>query len=194
MESFQKVESQVSHVAKDLPELPGTTVKRSFIMHRQDSWQNHLQRISPFLIAGEGVWWTQSSKFHFHDGAEDCARQDDFTLLHFRQQSIVDVEERRKSCWNAIVTNRVPIPTTEVKVYDIHGTRTGRIQYSEDNTVTFVPLPANTSPDTNSPFPCERPVGDDDGYGGDVDGNSGDDGCYGDPGVGDGVGDDGVGS
>lgn len=56
MASVEKGDTQVSHVAKDLPKLPGTTVKISFIGHRKDSWQSHLQRISPFLIAGEGVW------------------------------------------------------------------------------------------------------------------------------------------
>jgi hypothetical protein len=46
MVSVEKGDTQVSPVAKDLPNFPGTTVKASFIRHRQDSWQNHLQSIS----------------------------------------------------------------------------------------------------------------------------------------------------
>lgn len=55
----ERGDSQVSHVAKNLPKLPGTNVKSSFIRHTEDSWQRHLQRISPFLTAGEGVWWSR---------------------------------------------------------------------------------------------------------------------------------------
>lgn len=118
MVSVQNGDTQVSLVAKDLPELPGTTVKRSFIKHRLDSWQIHLQRISPFLTAGKGVWWTNSGDdFHFYDGAGDSTTHsgDGFTLLHFRQHTVADVEERRKRCWDTIVSDKIPIPTTDIK-------------------------------------------------------------------------------
>ena len=55
---LEKGDSQVSHVAKDLPQFPGTRVKTSFIKQREDSWQIHLQRISPFLVTGVDVWWS----------------------------------------------------------------------------------------------------------------------------------------
>lgn len=48
--SVQKGDTQVSHIAKDLPSLPGTHVKTSFLKSREDRWQLHLQRISPFLL------------------------------------------------------------------------------------------------------------------------------------------------
>lgn len=146
MASVEKGDTQVSHVAKDLPKLPGTTVKISFIGHRKDSWQIHLQRISPFLIAGEGVWWTGvGGGFHFWDGDGDSSTQseDSFTLLHFHQNSVVDVEERRKKCWSRILEERIAIPANEVKVYDNNGTSTGRIHYY-DGTSTFVPFPTGT--------------------------------------------------
>lgn len=71
--SVERGDTQVSHVAKELrTELPGTSLKTSFLKHREDSWQNHLQRISPFLAAGEGVWWVRTpSGFHFNDGDSD---------------------------------------------------------------------------------------------------------------------------
>ena len=56
--SVQRGDSQVSHVAKDLPQLPGTMVKKSFIQQRENSWQLHLLQISPFLLAGIDVWWS----------------------------------------------------------------------------------------------------------------------------------------
>ena len=61
-------DSQVSHVAKDLPPLPGTKVKSSYVKQREDSWQIHLQQISPFLVAGVDVWWSYTPNgFLFHE-------------------------------------------------------------------------------------------------------------------------------
>ena len=78
MACVERGDTQVSRVAKDLPKLPGTTISESFLRHRGDSWRNHLQRISPFLMAGEGVWWTAGDgRFHFRDGDEDSEAQDD---------------------------------------------------------------------------------------------------------------------
>lgn len=94
MASVEKGDTQVSHVAKDMPKLERTTVNRSFLRHRTDSWQLHLQRISPFLTAGENVWWRYvDGGFQFLDGDNDRS-QNDFTLLHFRNNSVEDVEER----------------------------------------------------------------------------------------------------
>lgn len=71
--SVGKSESQVSHIAKQLPPLPGTSVKSSFITKREDSWQLHLKRISPFLVGGEGEWWVHTPNgFHFCQSASGC--------------------------------------------------------------------------------------------------------------------------
>ena len=71
-------DTQVSHVAKNLPQLPGTTMKVSYIKKREDSWRLHLQRIGRFLTAGEGVWWEHTSTgFHFRDGDADRDSQGD---------------------------------------------------------------------------------------------------------------------
>lgn len=64
-------------------------------------------------------------------------------MLHFRQHSVVDVEDRRMRSWKRIIEDRLIIPATEIKVYDEDGTTTGKIRYC-DQTVTFMPLP-NTS-------------------------------------------------
>lgn len=91
--SVQKGDTQVSHIAKELPQLPGTTLKTSYIKKREDSWKLHLQHISPFLTEGEGVWWEGTSTgFHFLDGDADSASQgDEFVLLHYHHHSIVDI-------------------------------------------------------------------------------------------------------
>ena len=138
MASVKKGDSQVAHVAKDMPLLPGTKVKSTYIQEREDSWQVHLQRISPFLVAGEGVWWSQTPNgFVFHDGDTDPANPNDaFSLMHHRYHSVNDVEHRRDVCWKRIVDEKIVIPAHSIKLYDASGNKTGRLLYN-DHTVTF---------------------------------------------------------
>lgn len=64
--SIEKADTQVSTIAQHLPPLPGMRLKKPFIEKRTDSWQLHLQRICPFLLAGPGVWWEPTEDgFHF---------------------------------------------------------------------------------------------------------------------------------
>ena len=105
MESVQRGDSQVSHVAKNMPKFSGTTVHCSFLRERSDSWQLHLQRISPFLISGEGVWWKHvEGGFTFLDGDNSGLQNDGVDLLHF---SVEDVEKRRQRCWKRIIEEKM---------------------------------------------------------------------------------------
>ena len=108
------------------------------LKQREDSWQIHLQRISPFLVTGVDVWWSYTSNgFLFHDGDADPANpRDAFSLLHHRYHSIEDVEHRRDACWKRIVDEKIVIPAHSIKLYDPDGNKTGRVLYS-DNTVTL---------------------------------------------------------
>lgn len=142
-----KGDSQVSHVARDLPEFLPTVVTSGFVNERKDSWQAHLQRISPFLVAGAGAWWTYTPDgFCFHDGDNSPAspHTKNFTLLHHRWHSVTDVEHRREACWKTIVDKRMVIPACSIKLYDLNGNRSGRLLYI-NNTVTV----DGTSPTTS---------------------------------------------
>ena len=67
-------ETIVSAAATCLPEFNGTLVPLDWVNTRQDSWQAHLQRISPFLACGKGELWTQSDKgYQFLDGKADSS-------------------------------------------------------------------------------------------------------------------------
>ena len=138
LKSVVKVETQVSCVAKDLPQFPATKISTSFIQQREDSWQVHLQRISPFLVAGVDVWWSHTDDgFLFHDGDTDRANPGEtFSMLHHRYHSIKDVELRRDACWKRIVDERIVIPAQSIKLYDSDGHKTGRLLYS-GSTVTL---------------------------------------------------------
>ena len=136
--SVNKGDSQVSHVARDMPHLSGTRVKSSFIKQREDCWQVHLQRISPFLVAGVDVWWSYTSNgFLFHDGDTDPSNPSNaFSLMHYRSHSIMDVENRRDTCWEQIVDDKIAIPAHSIKLFDSDGNKTGRLLYNNDHTVT----------------------------------------------------------
>ena len=138
LESVRKGDSQVSHVARDLPKVTGTKVKTSFLRQREDSWQIHLQQISPFLVDGVDVWWSHvSNGFLFHDGDDDPANPTyAFSLLHHRYHSIEDVEHRRDASWKRILDEEIVIPAQSIKLYDLAGNKTGRLLYS-NNTVTL---------------------------------------------------------
>ena len=112
-------------MAKDLPQIPGNRVKTSFIKGREDSWQVHLQRISPFLVAGEDILVVQCT---FHDGDTDSADpSDDFSLMHHRYHSLMDVENRRDGRWKKIIDQKTVIPALSIKLYNADGNKTGRL-------------------------------------------------------------------
>ncbi len=149
MTSVEKGDTQVSHVAKDLPKLQGTIIKSSFIEQRGDSWQNHLVRISHFLLPGKDVWWRGiDGGFQFWDGDDDSRTDDRFNLLHFRENTMTDVEERRKWCWTRIVTEKILIPARDIKVYRDEEC-IGRIKYI-GSTATFIAMDGGVGSDGNS--------------------------------------------
>ena len=102
---------QVSHVAKHLPKFGRTRVDTSFIQDRKDSWQAHLVRISPFLVAGE-VWWNETEGgYEFFDGEDDSnTHSNDGFTLHFREHTVGDVEHRRDACWSKILREKILLP------------------------------------------------------------------------------------
>ena len=139
-----------SCLCSQTPNLPGTTIKKSFIKNRASSWQLHLQQISPFLIGGEGVWWKFSdNNFHFLDGDDDPSTQGEPGLLHFRHHSILDVQTRRDKCWDKLIRNRVLLPADTIRLYDPDGKLMARLLY-QDNEVMYQPCDPHSQAEDNS--------------------------------------------
>ena len=69
-------------------------------------------------------------------------------LLHFRQHSVRDVEERSRLCWAKVIEELISIPAKSIKVFDSKGDMTGRIMYSDEK-VTYECVPSATT--TSSP-------------------------------------------
>ena len=107
----------VTKAAKGIPKYPGTHIPIEFVNAHKDSWQAHLEKISPFLIHGETVWWTETeSKYIFNDGV-DSPNQPLPELLHFRDSSLLDVQRRRIQCWKYIIENDIKLPAPSIKIY-----------------------------------------------------------------------------
>ena len=160
--SIEKADTQVhvSTIAQHLPQFPGTRIKKSFVEKRADSWQLHLHRISPFLVAGPGVWWESTEDgFHFFDGDQDAPSQSyQPPLFHFRHHSIKDVERRQESSWKKVVQDRTIIPAYSIKIYNSDGIAIAKIMY-KNTTAQYVPfeIPTTTS-SMQAFFPEEQNV------------------------------------
>ena len=95
LHSVNEADSQVSRAAKRLPQCNGSTFSKKFVKKGIQSWQAHLERISPFLVEG-GVWWKEfGDNYIFRDGDNDPNYHTQGpTLLHFRTSSLKDVSDR----------------------------------------------------------------------------------------------------
>ena len=67
-----EADSQVSKAAANLSAFKESKFSKCFVEYRLHSWQAHLERISPFLLEGEGVWWREfNGIYYFMDGDDD---------------------------------------------------------------------------------------------------------------------------
>ena len=68
-------------------------ILKNFLHTRKCSWQAHLHRISPFLVLGQNVWWTQTeTEYQFFDSDADPEHQlEGLSLMHFSQHMLPDV-------------------------------------------------------------------------------------------------------
>ena len=110
----------VRTAAKGLPTFQGTVVPYSIAEKYKDSWQAHLERISPFLVCGKEVWWTSTDEgYKFLDGNSDpCWNPAGPTLLHFRDSNTNDVYERQYENWQYIMDNNIVLPASTIKCYN----------------------------------------------------------------------------
>ena len=124
-------DSIVSAVAKNLPIYPGTSIDKHFVHSRLHSWQAHLQRISRYLIHGEGIWWSQDTQvYRFHDSDLDQDNHHEGpTLKHFRHTSLPDVHRHNSEVWQEILKSSINLPATNVRIYNEDGTYIGERCY-----------------------------------------------------------------
>ena len=110
--------------------MQNTFIEKAFISKRMASWQAHLQRISQFLLPGEGVWWkNKQSGYEFMDRFEVSSMTGP-NLLHFRNANLFDIPKRNTIAWNSLVADRTLLPTPFIRLYDNNGEYCGRYIYN----------------------------------------------------------------
>ena len=142
-----------------------------YIRTHSDDWQAHLERISDFLVFGEGVWWQKTDfgiEFFDRDSPNEIFQQP--KVHHFRNDNIKTVISDLKKHWSTILQARIPIPVNEIWEGDENEpARSTVAHYLEDrfhkpvqdfvyseisdtNTVYPYSLPCNDSEDDLSDF------------------------------------------
>lgn len=132
--SLKKQDSLVTEVAKKVPLYNGTFVSKDFIQSRMSSWQAHLQRISPYLQYGEGIWWIAvNDGYQFLDADKDPSNQlNGPKLQHFRNTKIGDIWEMSRRTWESIVETEKNLPTPYIRLFE-QGSYIGRRSFLLNN-------------------------------------------------------------
>ena len=116
--------SIVARAGKDVPKYQGTNVTTEFIISRKMSWQNHLQRVSHYLLPGKEVWWKETQNGYLFLDADDdpVSHAEGPCLRHHRSTSMADISKSSKSIWKEIVNKNIDIPTPVLQLYNDDGT------------------------------------------------------------------------
>ena len=111
-------DSIVSRVSKQVPPYKGTRVSKSFVSSRIQSWQAHLERISPYLEHG-GVWWQAAEGgYAFFDSDSDSEYNSHGPdLMHFRTSSIQLIYKLSQEKWLSIIEKKTVLPTPYIRLF-----------------------------------------------------------------------------
>ncbi len=153
-QSVRNAESQVRSAAAHVPRFSQTFVSQQFIRRRRSSWQAHLQRISPYLVKGSGVWWKGvEDGYLFADGDSDPDyRPEGPNVLHIRSSTIQDVLTRQKACWDTIISTPVEVPAESIRLYTPAGEPAGMITNTPGQ--NYSSLPEDVQLSVNISDPC----------------------------------------
>ena len=116
-------DSMVAKAGAQVKGYTGTCITPEFLQYRSKSWQAHLQRISKFLLPGEGVWWEKtSSGYHFFDSDEDPDyHKEGPTLMHFRSTHLKQVILEQNKAWDSLLQQSIAIPALRLYRYNTKG-------------------------------------------------------------------------
>ncbi len=122
--SYHESNSRVSKAARELqPATENTHIPFTFLTGRMSSWQEHLKRISPYLVPGPGIWWKKTEEgFEFHDGRNTPdTNTKGPQLKHFRSTSLDQIYTNKESIWNDLIHGGIELPTPYIKLYSEDG-------------------------------------------------------------------------
>ena len=134
IQSVNQAESQVNKAACHLNKCSPSSFTKAFLKQHDNSWQVHLQRISPFLAKGKGVWWESTPDgYQFFDGDSDPDIHPEGPFLeHFRHSSISKIQEKQKQQWSVVIDKRMELPADSIRVYNTSGILQGKLVYTKE--------------------------------------------------------------
>ena len=106
-------DSCVKKLAKSLPDFPDTLFQPFVLQKYKKQWQAHLEKISDFLLPGEGIWWEHDGEnVIFHDSKQHQKTSPHGPVLHhFRTSSLKGEECYLNQCWLECVERGISLPT-----------------------------------------------------------------------------------
>ena len=122
-------DDRVSRDAKQLPPYKGTCLTKDFIGARSNSFQAHLECISPYLECGPDVWWEEvAGNVMFFDGDHHPNKHEKGpTCMHYRSSDLNDVMHRSRECWRHIMLSdiKLSLSDNDIRLYSSSGDFTG---------------------------------------------------------------------
>ena len=82
----------------------------NYIENNPNDWQSHLERISDFLLFGEGEWWQKDEfgvEFFDSPNLSSICQPQQPKMYHFRSSSISDVTKDLNLHWMYILKNNI---------------------------------------------------------------------------------------
>ena len=110
--SWSQQNSKISQLSAILPKFPNSLIPNGFLTNYPAECQCHLERISDFLLPGEGVWWRPDlCGIEFFDSEEEPnTRPEGPFLHHFRYSNMKKEQQYLKECWTRCLKENVSIP------------------------------------------------------------------------------------
>ncbi|CAG2184714.1 unnamed protein product [Mytilus edulis] len=123
-ESIYNQESIIQKLAKQIQAKPRTLIPSTILNKRPILIQSHLERISDYILPGEGVWWhMEDGNMIFHDGPDDEPfRNEGPDMHHFRSSSYKEQHQQLKDIWEKVIENykgnKISLPLQRIKTFD----------------------------------------------------------------------------
>ncbi|CAC5371002.1 unnamed protein product [Mytilus coruscus] len=120
-------ESIIQRIAKQTQAKPRTLIPSTILNKRPMLIQSHLERISDFILPGEGVWWhTEDGNMIFYDGPDDEPFHNEGPEMHhFRSSSYKEEHQLLKDIWEKVTENfqdrKISLPLKRIKMFDKDG-------------------------------------------------------------------------
>ena len=125
--TIQEQESRLGKLSKCLPKAENSIIPHRIIIKYQSAYQAHLERVSDFLLCGEGIWWRHVVKgvefFDITQPNEIPTAADTLPPLHhFRSHTLKSESKYLQDNWKKCVSSAaVTIPHHAIRVFDEMG-------------------------------------------------------------------------